>query len=273
VNPMSRFTIVDTRLTPFLYHWQRFNSAHLETLLRDNVIWFSRPDTFNDPWDCKPCFSSNFVDDPVEVEKHLADYAEITRKHRPEIPESFIAQRQQEFRTNPQMLAEKIVEIYKGLWPQIADRYRVYCMGPDPGNVLMWSHYADSHKGICLEFSTRNVVMCSATQLEYCNEFPMVRLYSKDEDDNLVPLLTKADVWSYEREYRLVAQDRGNSTPHDTLLTEANYLRLPPNALTSIIVGCQAPFDEVEQIVRCFAPGLPIRKALREPDRYALTIE
>jgi hypothetical protein len=270
---MARFKIIDTKLTPFLYHWQRFNSGHLETLLRDNVIWFSRPDTFNDPWDCKPCFSSEFTGDPVEVEKHIADYAEITREHMPEVPECFIAQRQLEFRANPQLLAEKVVEIYEGLWPQIADRYRVYCLGPDPGSLLMWSHYADSHKGICLEFSTRNVVMCSATQVEYCNVFPIGRLYSKDEDDQLVPLLTKAYVWSYEREYRLMAQERSNRTPHDTLFTEGNYLRLPPNALTSIIVGCQAPFDEVEQLVRSLAPDLCVRRAVREPDRYALTIE
>lgn len=270
---MSRFKIVDTKVTPHLYHWQRFNAAHLEKLLRDNVIWFSRPDTFNDPWDCKPCFSSDFADDPVEVEKHIADYVEVTRKRRPDIPESFIAQRQQEFRADPNMLAAKVVEIYEGLWPEIAERYRVYCLGPDPGNLLMWSHYADSHRGICLEFSTRNTVMCSATQVEYCNVFPIGRLYSKDEDDQLVPLLTKADVWSYEREYRLVAQERSNSTPHDTLITESNYLQLPPNALTSIIIGCQAPFDEVQQLVRGLAPHLPVRRAVREPDRYAVTIK
>ena len=105
---MTRFKFVDRQFTPHLYHWQRFVPEHLETLLGDNVIWFSRPDTFNDPWDCKPCFASNFANDPVEVERHVEDYAEITRKHRPDIPESFILQRQQEFRENPALLAAKV---------------------------------------------------------------------------------------------------------------------------------------------------------------------
>lgn len=269
---MTRFKFVDRQFTPHLYHWQRFAPNHLETLLRDNVIWFSRPDAFNDPWDCKPCFASNFANDPVEVERHVEDYAEITRKHRPDIPESFISQRQQEFRDNPALLAAKVNEINQGIWPEIADRYRVYCLGPNPGNLLMWSHYADNHRGICLEFSTRNAVLCCATQVEYCSAFPIVRLYSKSEYDNLVPLLTKADVWSYEREYRLVAQERGNSTAHDTLMTDANFLTLPPNTLTSIIVGCQGSVDEVQRVVARFAPHLPVRTAVREPDRYALTI-
>jgi hypothetical protein len=77
---MTRFKFVDPQINPHLYHWQRFASEHLETLLRDNIIWFSRPDTFNDPWDCKPCFASNFANDPVEVERHVEDYAEITRQ-------------------------------------------------------------------------------------------------------------------------------------------------------------------------------------------------
>lgn len=269
---MTRFKFVDRKLYPHLYHWQGFVPDHLEALLRDNKIWFSRPDAFNDPWDCKPCFASDFANDPAEVEKHVADYAVITRKRRSDVPESFIAQRQQEFRANPRLLAKKVVEIYEGLWPEIANRYRVYCLGPNPGNLLMWSHYADSHRGICLEFTTRNVVMCCATQVEYSSTFPIVRLYSESEDDNLVPLLTKADVWSYEHEYRLVAQERGNSTPHDTLMTDGNYLVLPLGTLTSIIVGCQGAADQVQSIVTSFAPHLPVRKALREPDRYALTI-
>jgi hypothetical protein len=28
----------------------------------------------------------------------------------------------------------------------------IYCVSTNYDDVLMWSHYADSHKGICLEF-------------------------------------------------------------------------------------------------------------------------
>ncbi len=269
---MTRFMFADRRVTPHLYHWQRFVPEHLETLLRDNAIWLSRPDSFNDPWDCKPCFASNFVNDPVEVDRHIDHYAEITRRHRPEIPESSISQRQREFRDNPKLLAAKVDEMSQGIWSEIANRYRIYCLGPNLGSLLMWSLYADNHRGICLEFSTQNAVMCCATQVEYCSTFPTVKVYSKSEDDNLVPLLTKADVWSYELEHRLVAQERGNSTAHDTLMTDANYLTLPPNTLTSIIVGCQGSADEVQSVVARFAPHIPVRIAMREPDRYALTI-
>jgi hypothetical protein len=225
-NPVPRFKSVDRKAHPFLYHWQRFVPDHVITLLRDNVIWCSNPATFNDPWDCKPYFNSDFVNDPIEVEKHIESYAAMTRRHRRDISEEFIAQRQKGFRNNPKFLAECVEKISQGMGPEIAERYRVYCLGPDSGNLLMWSHYADSHRGTCLEFSTQNEVVCCAQQVEYRGEFPILPLYSDSQDDNLVPLLTKSDVWTYESEYRLVAQERSNRTPHDTLVADKNHLKL-----------------------------------------------
>lgn len=271
-NPMPRFKSVDPKAIPHLYHWQRFNADQVTTLLRDNVIWCSSPATFNDPWDCKPYFNSDFVNDPVEIEKHVTSYADMTQRRMPDISEELIAQRQKAFRDNPKFLAECVEKITHGLWPVIAERYRVFCLGPDSGNLLMWSHYAENHKGICLEFSTQNAVMHCAQQVEYRQEFPVLALYSDSHDDSLIPLLTKSDVWSYESEYRLVAQERSNRTPHNTLVTDNNYLKLPEGTLTSIIVGCQGPLEEVRKLAEQLAPSVRIKEALRMPNRYALTI-
>ena len=48
-------------------------------------------------------------------------------------------------------------------------------------------------------------------------------------DDVLLPLFSKSDAWSYEDEYRIIAQERANSTQHHTLMTENNLLTLPPD--------------------------------------------
>jgi hypothetical protein len=106
--------------------------------------------------------------------------------------------------------------------------------GADVGNLPMWSHYADNHRGICLEFSTRNEVMCSPQPVEYVSTFPLIGAYSTDPYENLRLLLVKADVWKYEKEYRLIAQERGESTPDDTLMTDINFLQLSQSALMSM---------------------------------------
>jgi hypothetical protein len=84
----------------------------------------------------------------------------------PDISAELIAQRQKAFRDNPKFLASVRREITHGLLPVIADRYHVFCLGPDCGNLLMWTHYAENPKGICLEFSPPNAVMCCGQQVE-----------------------------------------------------------------------------------------------------------
>jgi hypothetical protein len=61
----------------------------------------------------------------------------------------------------------------------------------------MWAHYADDHRGICLEFDLRNEVLCGALRCEYLREFPLMKAYESSEEANLLILLAKGDAWAY----------------------------------------------------------------------------
>jgi len=256
-----------------LYHWQHFDSERLRTFLSDRTIYCSDPANFNDPWDCKPHFNTELLEDPVEYQRHVQWAINICQKYNHNMSAGDIARMAEKLRANRQFLAGTLNKISQNVWPEISARYRVYCLGPDVGNLLMWSHYADKHKGICLEFSTRNDVMCCPLRVEYFKEFPIVRAYSTDEAENLQPLLTKADVWESEREYRLIAQERGNATEHDTLMADNNLLKLPEDALLSVIVGCQGPYDVVRNLVAEVAPDVTVKRARRVPNRFELEID
>jgi hypothetical protein len=176
-------------------------------------------------------------------------------------------------RNDPARAATLITEISDSLGPTIAQRYRVYCLGPDVGSLLMWAHYADSHRGVCLEFSLRNTVMCSALKCEYLKEFPVLRLHSDEVEDGLRVLLAKADPWSYEKEYRIVAQEREQAIVQGTLMTDKGFLKLPEGALVSVIVGCQGDFEKVSKLVQVLAPEVKVKRAVRIQNRYALKID
>jgi len=256
-----------------LYHWQRFDEARLRGLLADNKIYCSDPSTFNDPWDCKPHFNTEILEDPVERQNHVRWDVDLCHRYNRNMTAESIAQMETKLLADRELLAKTIDQLSQQMWPAIAARYRIYCLGPDVGNLLMWSHYADNHRGICLEFSTRNEVMCCPQPVEYLSTFPLIRAYSTDPYENLRPLLVKADVWKYEKEYRLIAQERSASTPHDTLMTDNNFLQLPQSALVSIIVGCLGPYDAVRRVVAQVHPTLPVKKAIRVPNRFELQIE
>ena len=256
-----------------LYHWEPFNEEYLRRLLGSHTIYCTDPADFNDPWDCKPCFNTDLLKDPVERDRHIQWAVDISRRHNNTMSEEGISRLETALRADPQLLAETVDEISRIMPEAISARYRVYCLGPDVGNLLMWSHYADKHKGICLEFSTRDEVMCCPLRVEYPPQFPVVRVYSNDRIDSLRPFLTKAAVWEFEREYRLIAQERCASTAHPTLMTDNNFLQLPETALLSVIVGCQGDYDEVKGLVFAVAPALPVKEAKRVPNRFELRIE
>ena len=253
-----------------LYHWQRFDNELLRMLLLDRTIYCSDPATFNDPWDCKPHFNTELLENPVEYERHVRWAVELCRNT---MSEEDISRMEVQLRADRQLMIDTIQQISQEMWGAISNRYRVYCLGPDVGNLLMWSHYADNHKGICIEYSTHNDVMCCPLRVEYLKEFPVVRAYSTDEGENLRPLLTKADVWEYEHEYRLITQEKGNATDHETLITDNGLLKLPEGALLSVIVGCQGPYDEVRSLVAEVAPDVTVKRAKRVPNRFELQIE
>lgn len=268
---MSFHTVRSDRLDR-LYHWQRLNVDRLRENLRDRVIYLSDPATFNDPWDCKPYFNTQILEDPVENERHVEWAVDICRRHYRAMSETYITNMALTLRADREFAAAKIEEMSRTIFTEISARYRVYCLGPDVGNLLMWAHYADNHKGICLEFNTRDLVMCSALRVQYAKEFPIMRVYSRDIDDNLQIFLNKADVWAYEREYRLIAQERGNANTNETLLTDEHLLQLPETALRSVIVGCQGQYEMVRELVAEVAPKVLVKRAARVPNRFELRI-
>lgn len=256
-----------------LYHWQRFDAARLEQLLSSQSIYCSSPAGFNDPWDCKPHFNTDILNDQTELEKHIAWSIDICRRHNHDMSEADIAKMATTLRHDKNRTADLISEISARVSQTNAERYRVYCLGPNATNLLMWAHYGDSHKGICLEFSLQNEVLCTAHRCEYFEAYPLIPVYTNDPVENLRILLAKSKVWEYENEYRLVAQERSHAITKDTLMTDKNMLQLPRGALSAVIVGCQADFEQVQRVVSETAAEVKVKRAVRVPNRYEIRIE
>ncbi len=89
-------------------------------------------------------------------------------------------------------------------------RVGIASFSEDNGNDLMWAHYADGERGICVEIDVRHVL--SKEQRKHIvllpvTYVPSVRLFGSDElseTRNAISQLTvKRPSWSYEREWRL----------------------------------------------------------------------
>jgi len=242
----------------------------LELTLRTGTIYCSNPKDFNDPWDCRPYFNTDLLSDLVERQKHIECAVKICRRHT-RMSEQDIVRMHRKLQ-DPVLLQQMVREQIVAMQQAVLDRYRVYCMCPDVQSTLMWARYADKHRGICLEFNVANDAICGAMEVQYYPEFPMIRQYSDDLAENLLPLLAKSNVWEHEKEYRLLTQESSNATPHDTLLSDGGHLKLPDGAFRAIIVGCQGPYDAVRDLVGKHNADIQLLRAHLVPNRYALDI-
>lgn len=110
--------------------------------------------------------------------------------------------------------------------------WRVGCLTESPCNRLMWSHYADNHRGLCIEydFSAFDPFTAGVTfsPVIYSQKRPQVseKLLINVDSDHLdrqdyrfltSTLFTKDSVWQYESEWRIakgVHMDTLSSSPY-----------------------------------------------------------
>lgn len=129
----------------------------------------------------------------------------------------------------------------------LIDSYGFLSLSSNPVSNLMWSHYADSHKGICIEYKSEFV---QAQEVFYEDSIPQLNInemirqkyfpeYSKDFGLNIWRALrTKLKEWEYESEYRYKANNFMGKIPKGQ-----NYLKVKyeKKFVESVIFGCRTP--------------------------------
>lgn len=119
------------------------------------------------------------------------------------------------------------ISLMKALFPILAEESKKYCriacFSENVDSILMWSHYADSHKGFVLEYDFRPIlsnpiknvliapVVYDEERLDVSSyvawEFlHLLKVNSKNPDiaSHLKVALHKSSAWAYEKEWRLI---------------------------------------------------------------------
>lgn len=103
---------------------------------------------------------------------------------------------------------------------RMKELFLIGCLCTDYKNKLMWSHYADSHKGFCIEYDYGMIDIDAQTTLPlpviYSDERPLIswKAALDNTPENLEEavvqftkgLLTKDSIWSYENEWRILVK-------------------------------------------------------------------
>lgn len=198
----------------------------LRTTLVDSLLWMSSPMDFNDPFDTWVSWKIVGTADDVRAKMtRLAEgMGELSPQERATGVERAVA-------ASP----EQRLEILRASFAVQRQRFGVCSFGSDPREVLMWSHYAGSHAGVCLQFETARDpgVFARALPVSYVESSPVVNWLNDDALQAVGESFTRKHArWRYEGEHRIIQRESGR-----------RYIRFRPDALTGIVFGCKADGD------------------------------
>jgi hypothetical protein len=168
---------------------------------------------------------------------------------------------------------------FQDYWDNAIPAFRILCMSETPTSTAMWAHYADSHRGVVLEFEADDAVdspLLMARPVRYQDEPP--KLPSKPEWIESIIGRKKIDMkeffteyqftkslqWSGEKEWRVVSYAR----PGETGLF-ADY-HFDATELRRVIVGANCSAEDqatIGALVATYADASVVRARIDHDSR------
>lgn len=216
-------------------------------ILESETLWFTRGDCFNDPFESNPYLVpldwGNLVKEDksnIELIKYLAN-------------EAFL---------------------------KICSRLYTTCFSKtylDKKAHLMWSHYANSHKGLCFEINfpalTREnyrVGDIIPISVNYCESLfeERSKMTMEHPDLPLYMATYKSNIWEYENEVRLILHSQVFDKEKFKLVNDSKNAEVAfnINEITKVIFGAKSSPADIESVVKLFC------KKGHLPDFYRMDI-
>lgn len=166
--------------------------------------------------------------------------------------------------------------------PKKKKGYRILCLTSSYRNRLMWAHYADSHKGVCLTIEVPDDIVYPVFYTKY-------RVYTNTNLDRLVQRknlkrrvkknvvkeyemdtakklgYVKDSTWAYENEYRVVFYKKESN-----LLEPENFLKVK---ITNVYLGAFISNENKKRIKElCKDKKIPIKMVTFLDNSYSIKI-
>jgi len=247
----------------YLYKYRPINENTLD-MVRNSELYFSSPFEFNDPFDCRPNF-----DMEGSLEDYVKLYKRIIKNKNPqltdkEIDDYTVKNMNIEIIKNKEMMEGFIKESITLMMNTV----RLFCLSEVNDDILMYSHYANNHKGVCLEFNLNEKDAEQVHKVNYQSKLPSISFvndFGMDVNEFVkVCLLTKSEHWSYEKEHRFL-----------NFLPKEKVVKFKKTFLTGIIFGCEvseADKLKIKNLVSKYGYEIKFYQARKKKKEYGLDI-
>lgn len=243
-----------------LYKYYPDTSLKLHSV-KNNQMWYSAPCKFNDVFDC---------DISIDDQKVLDESMKVFPNERKIRPGSKVWK---DFRS----AMRQQLRMLKNKFDELRNTMGVACFSEEESSLLMWAHYANNHRGICVEYNLleiNSVLGFTAIPIIYSGErtcFNFFELHNMETHAVqlfLRSLTHKSPEWRYEKEWRIVREKASCGDKWDDNKKGALLEMIQPS---SIILGCAAePQFEQEVKEYCNSNRINLYKMEKDPIQYRL---
>jgi len=259
---------------PILYKYRCWTDEKHKRLLTCNEIFFSSPSRFNDPFDCRIPIRYDLMSNQQIWRRCL----ERAQEDRPGASPEELASAARKIQAQSGFRNPPAIKLSQEAWQDIIfTQFGVFSLSEDRGNILMWSHYADCHRGFCVGFDVEELateggrlkdcgILTHAHPVIYAEGYPAIPPDdSSNHDDVKEMLLTKSKQWEYEREWRVLLFEQTNRA-----------VTLRDSVFAEVILGCSMPEDyrkEIIEAARSKSHAIRMYQAKRKEKEFGLDFE
>lgn len=263
----------------------KFLPIHRLTYFEDELLRFTQPGDLNDPFECIPILPPK---DKIIALLEILVKETIANIDKDELPEKHqLKNKFAEYFKYEKIafLNDKPNNISELFYDQVINRQNnklgIFSLTRRWNSTLMWSHYANSHKGFCIGFERSssffklksNDPIFSIQPIEYSEDRIEVPI-ERGKNTDLKVLLTKSPDWKYEEEERLIkilenCDKKIESNPFNIYL-----FKVPHKMISEIITGANIlpeDFKKVHQF--CIKNNIKLFKSIVSKTKFDMIRE
>ena len=258
------------------------------SLLSDDLMFLPKIEDLNDPFECNIFYDLDIVLGKfIDNLDKFVDYSKFDDEIISENESLFISK----------FLKQPFIESFEKILSEVEDKFKnktsIICLSEDYRINPMWAHYADNHKGVCIEYDFKNIsnfmfeILCFPIEYveESDNTWELSALFDDTIETNpnwqLRLALRKSYNWKYEKEWRIIVsqflkdafyEKNYGDVYFDEYYSDKHYMRfIKPK---SVYLGLDIDLTDEEKIIDlCRFRKINVYKMKKDKSGYNLKSE
>jgi hypothetical protein len=244
------------------------NSDRID-ILKNLLIRFTQPACFNDPFEMRfpvEGYSPEKIDEAQEIvnQRRYRQFvlagggAAYSYEEFRKIQNNYNQPAITKLKFDPHHQKQAATNYNFKTWNK---RVGILSLSESEKDLPMWAYYADSHRGMLIEFDSRHLFFNAPNltdaefdfgmlvEVVYSNNRPKKHIEKTSVLEEISMLKIKSDAWKNEKEWRIF-QLLERRDEQITKVNEVMYLfKLPPDCIKRVVVGCNMDYLNRKRVI------------------------